>query len=217
MGEESLGSKEITAPKLIIFIALLFMLTEAVSFMSAGGMGILYGIIELILIFVIFVSLELVSLGPVKIPYYWWIILIIGIILIVFSYLAPGNYLTAIMLLLAVIVELVTDKKDIIASKIILLFGIAFSLWDCVSIFIGYAPGAEIALVNAIFGLILVIILLILLLDLVDIKIPFTWWIVLTIAFVIFTWVSPFASGYPVVGFGGTILMIGWLLIILAL
>ena len=68
MSEES---KEITAPNIILFIAMLFMLAEAVLFMSAGGIGILYGIIELILIAVIFISLELVSLGPVKIPYYF--------------------------------------------------------------------------------------------------------------------------------------------------
>jgi hypothetical protein len=122
--------------------------------------------------------------------------------------------------LLAVIVELVTEKKDITASKIILLFGIAFGIWDCVAIFIGYTAGAEIFLVNAIFGLILAIILLILVLDLVDIKIPFTWWVVLIIAFVLFYWITPGAiilSTYPVVGFGGIVLMIGWLLLLIAL
>jgi hypothetical protein len=97
-----------------------------------------------------------------------------------------------------------------------LLVGIAFSLWDCIAIFMNFTAGAELLLVNAIFGLILLIILLILVLDLVDIKIPYTWWVVLTIAFVIYTWVSPSAAGFPVVGFGGTLLMIGWILILFA-
>ncbi|MEE9378919.1 MAG: hypothetical protein V3V33_12885 [Candidatus Lokiarchaeia archaeon] len=96
------------------------------------------------------------------------------------------------------------------------LVGIAFSIWDCIAIFIGFTAGNEILIVNAVFGLILAIILLILVLDLVDIKIPYTWWVVLTIAFVIWTWVSPFAAGYPVTGFGGTILMLAWILILFA-
>ena len=220
MAEES---KEITAPKLILFIAMLFILQEAIVYFYVAGtdaLFILYGIIGLVFVFIIFISLDLVSLGPVKLTYWWWLMLVIGVVLIIFNFLAGGTYFTPILVLLAVIVDLVTDKKDINASKIILLFGIAFAIWDCVATFIGFAPGAEIFLVNAIFGLILAIILLILVLDLVDIKIPFNWWVVLTIAFVIFYWITPGAvllSTYPVAGFGGIILMIGWLLMLLAL
>lgn len=221
MGEESEESKEITAPKIMLFIACLFILAEAIAYLYLAGidaMMILYGILGLVFVFIIFISLDLVSLGPVKLTYWWWLMLIIGVILVVFNYLVGGNYFTPILVLLAVIVDLVTQKKDINASKIVLLFGIAFAVWDCVSIFIGFTPGAEVILVNAIFGLILAIILLILVLDLVDIKIPYNWWTVLTIAFVIYTWVSPFVIGtFPVLGFGGIILMIGWVLILLAL
>ncbi|MHA2038572.1 MAG: hypothetical protein ACW98X_19230 [Promethearchaeota archaeon] len=220
MGEET---REITAPKILLFIAMLFIFQEAIAYFYAAGadaMFILYGIIGLVFVFIIFISLDLVSLGPVKLTYWWWLMVIIGVILIIFNFLAGGTYFTPILVLLAVIVELVTEKKDITASKIILLFGIAFGIWDCVAIFIGYTAGAEIFLVNAIFGLILAIILLILVLDLVDIKIPFTWWVVLIIAFVLFYWITPGAiilSTYPVVGFGGIVLMIGWLLLLIAL
>ncbi len=213
-------SKEITAPKITLFIAMLFIFAEAMGYFyvaAIDAMMILYGIIGLVFVFLIFISLDLVSLGPVKLTYWWWLMLIIGIVLIIFNYLAGGNYFTAILVLLAVIVDLVRGKKDMNGSKVMLLFGIAFALWDCVAIFIGFTAGAEIILVNAIFGLILAIILLILVLDLVDIKIPFGWWSVLIIAFVIYTFVSPFAAGYPVLGFGGIILMIGWLLMLLAL
>ncbi|MCK4779975.1 MAG: hypothetical protein KAT57_07305 [Candidatus Lokiarchaeota archaeon] len=213
MSEET---SEMTAPKIILFIAMLFMLAEAVAYFTAGGIEILYGILELVFIAVIFISLALVSLGPIKIPYYWWIMLIIGVLLILFASLAGGTYLTGILVLLAVIVELVTEKKDFKASKLMALVGIAFSIWDCIAIFIGFTAGNEILIVNAVFGLILAIILLILVLDLVDIKIPYTWWVVLTIAFVIWTWVSPFAAGLIVTGFGGTILMIAWILILFA-
>ncbi|MFX1455262.1 MAG: hypothetical protein ACFFDB_07780 [Promethearchaeota archaeon] len=217
MGEES---REITAPKMIMFIAMLFIFAEAIGYFyvaAIDAMMILYGIIGLVFVFIIFISLDLVSLGPVKLTYWWWLMLIIGVILIIFNYLAGGTYFTPILVLLAVIVELIGGKKDLNGSKIILLFGIAFAIWDCITIFIGFVPGLEVPLINAIFGLIIAIVLLILVLDLVDIKIPYAWWVVLTIAFVIYTFVSPFAGGYPVTGFGGIILMIGWLLMLLAL
>ena len=186
---------------------------------------------------VIFISLDLVKLGPVKIPYFWGINLIIGVLLIVFSYLVAevygyallfaalgiawgssiAPYFAGALVLLAVFIELITTKKDIKASKLITLLGIALTIWDCVSIFL-HAP-TDIAVVHAVFGIILAIILLILVLDLVDIKIPFTWWVFLTIAFVIFTWVSPTArlmnilvDDLPVVGWAGTFLMIAWVL-----
>lgn len=209
-------TSEMTAPKIIIFIAMLFMLAEAVAFFTAGGIAILYGILELVFIAVMFISLNLVSLGPIKIPYYWWIMLIIGVLLILFSLLAGGTYFTGVLVLLAVIVELVTEKKDFKASKLMALVGIAFSIWDCIAIFLGFTAGNEILIVNAVIGLILAIILLILVLDLVDIKIPYTWWVFLTIAFVIWYWVSPNAGGYDFTGFGGNLLMIAWVLILFA-
>ncbi|MHA2390738.1 MAG: hypothetical protein ACXAEX_02115 [Promethearchaeota archaeon] len=217
MGESKYDSSQnITAPKIILVIAMLFILAEAVGFFTLGGLGILYGIIDLVFIAVIFISLELIGLGPVKIPYYWWIMLIIGVLLVLFSWLAPGNYFAAILVLLAVIVELVSDKKEFMASKLIMLFGIAFSIWDCITIFL-ITPINALWVVNAVFGLILLVILIILVFDFVDIKIPYTWWVILTIAFVIFTWVSPFAAGFPVIGFGGRVLMIAWVLILFAL
>ena len=89
-------------------------------------------------------------------------------------------------------------------------FGILFGIWDCITIFIGYAPGGELGLVNGIFGLILMIILLILLFDFFDIKIPYNWWVLLIIAFVMYTFVADLAGGFPVTGLSGMILMIAW-------
>ena len=47
-------SNENTAPKVILFIAMLFMLWEAVLYFGAGDLGILYGVLETIFIIVIF-------------------------------------------------------------------------------------------------------------------------------------------------------------------
>ena len=207
-------SNDNTAPKVILYIATLFMLWEAVLYLGAGDLGILYGILEIIFIIVIFISLSFVSTKPVELPYYWWIFLILGVLLLVFSVLQSVllQYFTGFLLILAVIVELVCENKEFKASKLMLLVGIALSVYDSVMCFIvgeaGIGPG--------IIGLIFAIILLILVLELVDIKIPFEWWTVLTVAFVIFTWVSPLATGYIFGGFGGYILMIAWILILFA-
>ena len=242
MGEES---REMTAPKILLIIAMLFMLLDAFAYFYLSSpillndpLLILFGILNILFIVVIFISLDLVGTGPVKIPYFWWLMLIIGVLLIVFSYLiadfwayggalgllgllfgiTPLPYFAGALVLLAVIVELVGGKKDFKASKIFALVGIGFTVYDCIVIFMTpIIPGYEFMIVNAVFGLILAIILLILVLDLVDIKIPNNWWVVLTIAFVIFVWVSPLAAGYPVVGWGGIILMIAWVLILFAM
>lgn len=238
MGEES---REMTAPKILLFIAMLFVLLEAIAyFWVADLVGdyllVLFGILNIVFIFVMFISLNLVGTGPIKIPYFWWLTLIIGILLILFSYLVadfwgygfllfslglvwgvgPWPYLAGALVILAIIVELVAKKKDFGASKIVGLIGIGLTIFDCIVIFIT-AP-ITIAIVHAVFGLILAIILLILMLDLVDIKIPFNWWVLLTIAFVIFTWVSPLALGaYPASGWGGLFLMIAWILVLFAM
>ena len=240
MGEES---REMTAPKILYIIAMLFMLLEAVAYFwladaayYGNSLLILFGILNIVFIFVMFISLNLIGTGSVKIPYFWWLMVIIGVLLIIFSYLidywgytyglfflgylwggvTPFPYLAGSLVLLAVIVELVTKKKDFGASKIVGLIGIGLTIFDCIVIFIHLTDA--IYIVNGVFGLILAVILLILMLDLVDIKIPFNWWVLLTIAFVIFVWVSPLVDGaYPASGWGGLFLMIAWILVLFAM
>ncbi len=235
MGEES---REMNAPKILYIIAMLFMLLEAVAyFWVSEAVGdallILFGILNIVFIFLMFISLNLVGTGPVKIPYFWWLMLIIGVLLILFGYLVadfwgygtmlltlgfvwgvvPWPYLAGSLVLLAVIIELLAKKKDFGASKIVGLLGIALTIFDCIVIFMSYT--AALPIVHGVFGIILAVVLLILMLGLIDIKIPFNWWVLLTIAFVIFTWVSPFALGvYPAAGWGGLFLMIAWILVL---
>jgi hypothetical protein len=222
---------------------MLFMLLEAVAYFwladpmyYGDSLLILFGILNIVFIFIMFVSLNLIGTGPVKIPYFWWLMVIIGVLLIVFSYLisdywgyafglfflgnmwgvTPFPYLTGSLVLLAVIVELIAKKKDFGASKIVGLIGIGLTIFDCIVIFMNYTDA--IFIVHGVFGLILAIILLIIMLDLVDIKIPFNWWVFLTIAFVIFAWVSPLVLGaYPASAWGGLFLMIAWILVLFAM
>jgi hypothetical protein len=214
---------KITAPKLLAFIGMLLTLALGIAyFYAAAGnpLNILWGIICLLIVFLIFVSLELINFGPLKIPYKWWIILIYGIVLVLFAYFFGtgffiySNYFPAIILLLAALIEVLMQKKPYKASKMVLLVGIGFSIYECFMLFL---YGNALFIVNGVFGLILLVLLIIVLFDLVDLKvINYVWWVVLLIGFVIFMWVSPYATGI-VTGFGGTLILIAFVLMVLAL
>jgi hypothetical protein len=213
MGEER---GVMTPTKLVLFIAMLLIFYQAIIYFYGAILFpilILYGIILLVFVALIFISLDLIGLGPIKLPYFWWLMLIIGVLLIVFDFLAGvvaviPLYFTGTLVILAVLMELVGEKMKLAGCKFMVFFGVLFGIWDCVTIFIGTA--SALAIVNAVFGLILMVILLILVFDFVDIKIPYKWWVLLIIAFVMYMFVQGSAGGYPVTGFSGWILMIAF-------
>lgn len=210
---------EISASKVIAFIGMLFTVQFAIFFFYAvtifTGIFVLWGIICLLIAFLIFITLGLISFGPLsKIPFQWWILLIFGAILVLIAYLYISYYLPAILILMAAFIELIMQKKPYKASKMVAIVGAGFAGYECVVLMLS---GFPLYIVNAVFGLILIIILLLLIFDVVDFKIfNYSWWVVLLIGFVIFTWISPFAGGYPVVGYGGTIILIAFILIVMA-
>lgn len=214
MGEER---GDMTPTKLVLFIAMLLIFAQAIGYFLLGlllPILILYGILCLVFVIIIFISLDLIGLGPLKLPYFWWLMLIIGALLILFDWLNGGSYLNGTIVILAVLMELVGEKMKLAGCKFMVFFGVLFGIWDCITIFIGYAPGGELGLVNGIFGLILMIILLILVFDFFDIRIPYKWWVLLIIAFVMYTFVDGYAGGFPVTGFSGMILMIAFVCVI---
>ena len=232
MAEVKTESK-ITAPKLLAFIGMLFTVALGIYFFYAvtviTAIFVLWGILCLVIAFLIFLTLDLISFGPLKIPYQWWINLIFGIVLILFGYLFTGftivgytipyffgaGYLPGILLLLAAFIELLMQKKPYKASKMVLLVGIGFSVYECIMLF--FPPVNPLAIINGIFGLILLIILLLIIFDVVDFKIlGYSWWFVLLVGFVIFMWVSPLVAGF-LLGFGGLLILIAFLLMVLAL
>ncbi|MFX1461378.1 MAG: hypothetical protein ACFFBT_18170, partial [Promethearchaeota archaeon] len=78
---------EISASKVIAFIGMLFTVYYAILFFYAvtifTGIFVLWGIICLLIAFLIFITLGLISFGPLsKIPYQWWLLLIFGAILV---------------------------------------------------------------------------------------------------------------------------------------
>ncbi|MHA2129532.1 MAG: hypothetical protein ACW99L_06120, partial [Promethearchaeota archaeon] len=224
MGEDSSTEEDvskikddISAINLIAFIAVLILCQESVaSFLVANidVFNILFGIVALILAIVIFISLAFIDLSPVKIPYKWWLMLIFGIILVALAFFTSGvttfsgwkPYLGGVLVLAAALVEILSDKKNIVASKFMAIVGAGFALYECINIFILYQGVTAATIINPIFGIIFAIILIIIVLDLIDIKIPYTWWVVLTIAFVIFIYVSPLYAGIA-----GVVLMISFI------
>ena len=217
MGEAPKG--EISASKVIAFIGMLYTVYFAmIFFYNVGlftGIFVLWGIICLLIAFLIFITLELISFGPLsKIPYQWWLLLIFGAILVLIAYFYIGYYLPAILILMAAFIELIMQKKPYKASKMVAIVGAGFAGYECVVLMLS---GFPLYIVNAVFGLILIIILLLLIFEVIDFKIfSYSWWVVLLIGFVIFTWISPYAFGYPVLGYGGMIILIAFILILMA-
>ncbi len=218
---KEITTEDITGPKIVAFIAVLVLCGESIAAFLANTTPIwdlLFGVISIILAIIIFISLEFIDLSPVKIPFKWWLTLIFGIILVGLAFLTTPNliggtrkpYLGGVILLTGSLMEILGEKKDIIHSKFVAIVGAGFTIYECINIFILLAAGSSIVVINPIVGIIVAVILLIITLDLVDIKIPFNWWVVLTIGFVVFTWVSPLHAGIA-----GTIIMISFILIIL--
>ena len=232
--------EEETSPsKFIALIGVLFMIFEAIAYFYSSDpetIFILYGLLELIFAAVIFLSLSLIGLWKIKIPYFWWLLLVFGFILVIFDFLAADKgffnpfmvlfdftYFPAILILLAGLIELIQQKKEWKASLILTLLGAGFAIYDCILVFAfyddpGLGDGDGQFFTFGFFGLIAVIILLLTIQDWFDIRIPFTWWGVLTVGFIAFTMLTPYANiygrieEYPVAGFGGIILLIAFVL-----
>jgi general stress protein CsbA len=200
MGESS--KVGITASRVVALIGTLVLIKDSINyFYTTYWLAILLGVIGLIIAFVIFDSLEIIDFKKLKIPYIWWVLLIIGCLLILFEYLVGPSYLAGILIITAAIIEILSQNKTYVASKIVTLIGACWAIYESIM----FIMGGYIAI--AIVGIIFAIILLLTLFDKIDIKVPYTWWVVLIIGFVIFTWVSTVS---------GTIIMVGFLLILMA-
>ena len=227
--------EETSPSKFIALIGVLFMIFEAIAFFYQSDpetIFILYGLLEILLAAVIFLSLSLIGLWKIKIPYFWWLLLVFGAILVVFDFLAVDagfayplmfffdfTYFPAILILFAGLIELIHQKKEWKASEMLTLFGAGFAIYDCILVFMLYGDNEEGEVFTyGFFGLIAIIVLLLTIQDWFDIRIPFTWWGLLTVGLLFLMMVTPIANLYgysedlPVAGFGGVILLIAFVL-----
>ncbi|KKM86399.1 hypothetical protein LCGC14_1279450 [marine sediment metagenome] len=213
--------EELSGSKVVAFIGVLILVAGAInSFLAAGSttaMNIIFGILALFLALVIFISLEFIDLGPVKVPYLWYLTLIIGVVLIILAFfttapsttpVTPKPYLGGVLVSISGIVEYLIQqqKREVVVSKFVAFAGAAFTIYQSILLFF-VAPTA---VIFGIIGIIIAVILVILVMGKIDIKIPYNWWTVLIIAFIVFTWIDPVYAGIA-----GTVLMVAFILIII--
>ena len=200
MGETSkLG---ISASKVVALIATLILIRDSIFyFYTTDVLAIIFGIVGLVIAFVVWTSLGIIDMKKLFIPYYWWLLLIIGLFLVLVEYLVGPNYLAGLLMITAALLEFLSQKKPYPASRVVALIGACYAIYEAISamLFGGNIGAAIVALIFAI--------VLILTMTNIDIKIPYTWWVVLIIGFVIFTW------AYQV---SGTVIMVAFILILMA-
>lgn len=200
MGETS--AVKLSASRVVALIGILILIRDSVNFFFFPlWLPILLGIFGLIIAFVVFDSLEIIDFKKLKIPYIWWVLLIIGVVIILFEFLVGPTYIAGALIIIAAILEILSQKKAYTASKIVALIGACYLIYESIWLILG----ANYAI--AIVGIIFAIILLLTLFDKIDIKIPYSWWVVLIIGFVIFTW-------FP--GISGIIIMVAFILLLMA-
>lgn len=194
----------ISASKVIALIGALILIRDSIGyFYTRDVLTIIFGIVGLILAFIVFDSLNIIDFQKILIPFIWWVLLIIGLFLILIEYLVGPNYLAGILMLVGSFIEFLSQKKPYPASRIVSLIGGIYTIYEAVSSMIGGNPTAiAIGIVAIIFAIVLILTL-----TKIDIKIPYTWWVVLIIGFVIFTWF------YLV---SGTIILVAFILILMA-
>lgn len=193
----------ISASKVVALIGALVVIQVSIAYFYTGNvLNILYGVIGLIFAAIIFISLEIVDTKKVKIPYFWWVLLIIGVLLILFGYLAGSSYLAGVLVLIAALLEFLSQKKTYAESKIVALIGALYLIYESVILFL--AASIALSIVGFVFALLLILTLQ----TNIDVKIPYAWWVVLIIGFVVFTYVPG--------GVSGTIIMVAFILILMA-
>jgi len=221
MGETSSKIK-VTAPSsapiVVALIAGLLVIREGIGlFWTLNGLLIFYGIMEIIIAGILLIALNIVDFGvePLKKLYTWWIILILGILVIMFEIFASnfsiidaissGMLLGGVLTVIAAVLEFMSAKEKMKPSQIVALFGVVYTVIEIIILF--YFGGGQ-NIYHAIIGIIFIIILLLSMQKKVNLKVPYEWWVVLIIGFVLFSWILS--------GAGGTIILISFILMLLA-
>lgn len=197
MGERSVVG--ISASKVVALIGSLILIADSVSMILTLS---LYNILVAILGFVgaaiIILSLKIVDLKKVNIPYEWWILLIVGIGLLVLYLLGAGTAFLrgTIIILIAAGVEILVERKSYAASQLVAIVGAFLAIFFSI---------LSMQIVPIIIGVVCGVLLILALIE--KVNIPFSWWVVLILGFVVFTWADPI---------GGTVILIAFILMLMS-
>ncbi len=197
-----------SASKVVALIGALIAVRDSITLiLTAEVLSIIFGIIGIILAIILFIAMNIFDANIRKnIPFEWWLLLLVGGVMLIFSImLGMSNlFLPAILILIACLVEIVCERKDYIASKIVILIG---SIWSIIVAFGMLSSGDVLTIITGVVGLTCAVLLLLSLFPKLSSKIPYAWWFILILGFIIFTWIDII---------GGTIIMVGWILFLMA-
>ncbi len=209
MGETSRVG--ISASKVVALVGTLILFWESYeTFRTENVLAILLGILGIVLGIIVFISLNILQTTRVTIPYESWLLLLIGFTIAALFYFYVGAYLGGSLIIIAGILEALSENKKYTSSKIVAMIGALWAL-ICDAILHGILSNIPERIVWGVIGVALAVILLLSMLSKTKISIPYSWWVVLIIGFILAMFVPGLLQGY-----GGIIILVSFILMLMA-
>jgi len=221
------------SPKIVALMAALSVILQGSNLFWTGvnfliPLSVLTGIFLFILGVILILTIDILNFGDPMLKrievfekfYRFEVLLILGIVVILFEMLSinfnigtAGAFavmLGGILVINAAVMEILIKKeKTMKPSKLVALFGIIITIIEVVYLFA--APSLS-SIWDAIVGIVVIILLLLSMYDKIKF-IPYQWWMVLILGFILYGWVSPIGTG--AIGTGGTVILISFILMLL--
>jgi hypothetical protein len=221
------------SPRIVALMAALSVILQGNNLFWAGvnfpnPLNILCGVFLYILGILLILTLDILNFGDPTLKrievfekfYRFEVLLILGIVVLLFEMLsisfAIGTasalliMLGGILVIIAAIMEIMIKKeKTMKPSKLVALAGIIITIIEVVYLF---AVPSLSTIWDGIVGIIVIILLLLSMYDKIKF-IPYQWWMVLILGFILYGWVSPIGTG--AIGTGGTVVLISFILMLL--
>jgi hypothetical protein len=225
------------APKIIALMAALSIILQGSNLFWVGvsldpdlvnPLFIFCGVFLVILGFILILTLDILNFGDPTLKrieifekfYRFEVLLILGLLVLLFEILSiefliatPEALLTmlgGILVISATIMEILIKKeKTIKPSKLLAYIGIIITILEVVYLFGVISLGN---VWDAVVGIVVIVLLLLSMFDKIKF-IPYEWWMILILGFILYGWVSPIGIGTT--GTGGTIILISFILMLL--
>lgn len=226
------------ATRIITLIAALIIILQgnnifwaAVSSANALNIfcGVMLWIIGVIIIFMIgIIEISITYLEKIEVleKYYRFeVLLILAALTILFESLTTLSswpnisaqvyisvLLGGVLLVIAAILEIIKDKKSIKPSKFTCLVGCGYAILEALVLFLAM-PITFPNYWDGVIALIVVVILLLAMFNKIKV-VPYEWWMVLILGFILWGWVNPIGS-VSGGGVGGSLVLISFILMLL--
>lgn len=217
------------ASKIIVLMAALSIILQGNTAFWRTGLplsifcGVMLWILGIVLILMIgtigFGNQILKKIEVIEKYYNFITIIILALLTLLFEFLLVLNTLTigaiigtilgGILLLIAAVLEQTKEKEKMKPSKLVCLVGVIIAIIEAVILFIT----VPITFANYWDGVIAIIVAILLLLSMYEkiSFIPYEWWMVLILGFILYGWVAPVSA----FGTGGTLVLISFILMLI--